>query len=58
MWLLAVILVGPLLAVLSVNFAIMVSSRVNDPRVAEQLSVVVIVPVLACSSGRWRDYSC
>jgi ABC-2 type transport system permease protein len=46
MWLLAILLVGPLLAVLSVNFAIMVSSRVNDPRVAEQLSAVVIVPVL------------
>jgi len=46
MWLLAVILVGPLMAVLSVNFSLIVSSRVNDPRVAEQLSAVVIVPVL------------
>ena len=52
MWLLAVLLVGPLLAVLSVNFAIMVSSRVNDPRVAEQLSVVVIVPVMALFFGQ------
>jgi ABC-2 type transport system permease protein len=52
MWLLAVILVGPLLAVLSVNFAIMVSSRVNDPRVAEQLSVVVMVPVLGLFFGQ------
>jgi len=43
---LAVILVGPLMAVLSVNFSLIVSSRVNDPRVAEQLSAVVIVPVL------------
>jgi ABC-2 type transport system permease protein len=52
MWLLAVLLVGPLLAVLSVNFAIMVSSRVNDPRVAEQLSVVVIVPVMGLFFGQ------
>lgn len=52
MWLLAVLLVGPLLAVLSVNFAIMVSSRVNDPRVAEQLSVVVIVPILGLFFGQ------
>jgi ABC-2 type transport system permease protein len=52
MWLLAIILVGPLLAVLSVNFAIMVSSRVNDPRVAEQLSVIVIVPILALFFGQ------
>jgi ABC-2 type transport system permease protein len=51
-WLLAVVLVGPLLAVLSVNFAIMVSSRVNDPRVAEQLSVVVIVPVMGLFFGQ------
>ncbi len=52
MWWLAVILVGPLLAVLSVNFSIMVSSRVNDPRVAEQLSAVVILPLLAVFFGQ------
>lgn len=52
MWLLAVLVVGPLLAVLSVNFAIMVSSRVNDPRVAEQLSAVVIVPVMGLFFGQ------
>lgn len=46
MWLLAVILLGPLLAILSVNFAIMVSSRVTDPRAAEQISAVIILPVL------------
>jgi len=46
MWLLAIILVGPLMALLSVNFSLIVSSRVTDPRVAEQLSAVVIVPVL------------
>lgn len=51
-WWFAVIIVGPLLAVLSVNFSLMVSSRVNDPRVAEQLSVVVILPVLAVFIGQ------
>lgn len=51
-WLSAILLVGPLLAVLAVNFSIMVSSRVNDPRVAEQLSAVVIVPVLAIFFGQ------
>jgi ABC-2 type transport system permease protein len=30
----------------------MVSSRVNDPRVAEQLSAVVILPVLAVFFGQ------
>jgi ABC-2 type transport system permease protein len=51
-WLTAVFLVGPLLAVLSVNFSIMVSSRVNDPRVAEQLSTVVILPLLGAFFGQ------
>jgi ABC-2 type transport system permease protein len=52
MWLIAIFLVGPLLALLSVNFSIMVSSRVNDPRVAEQLSAVVILPLLGLFFGQ------
>ncbi|NJD58513.1 MAG: ABC transporter [Anaerolineales bacterium] len=52
MWLIAVLVAGPLMAVLSVNFSIMVSSRVNDPRVAEQLSAVVILPLLAIFFGQ------
>ena len=52
MWLLAVFLLGPLLAVLSVNFSIMVSSRVNDPRVAEQMSTVVIIPIMGLFFGQ------
>ncbi len=46
-WILAVVLLGPLMAVMAVNFAVIVSSRVNDPRAAEQISMVIIVPVLA-----------
>lgn len=52
MWLIAVLLVGPLLAILAVSASIMVSSRVNDPRVAEQLSMIVIVPVLGLFFGQ------
>lgn len=52
MWLIAVIVVGPLMAILAVNASVMVSSRVNDPRVAEQLSMVVILPVLAMFLGQ------
>jgi ABC-2 type transport system permease protein len=51
-WLAAIGIVGPLMAVLSVNFSLMVSSRVNDPRVAEQLSAVVILPVLLLFFGQ------
>lgn len=45
-WLLAVLVVGPLMAIIAVNFALYVSSRVNDPRVAEQISAVIIVPIM------------
>jgi hypothetical protein len=31
-WLAAILILGPLMAVMSVNFCMMVSSRVNDPR--------------------------
>lgn len=50
-WLLAVLVAGPLMAVAAVNFALIVSSRVNDPRVAEQLSTIIIVPLLAVLFG-------
>jgi ABC-2 type transport system permease protein len=51
-WLIAIFIVGPLMAVLSVTFALMISSRVNDPRVAEQIAMVVILPVLAGFFGQ------
>jgi len=47
MWLVAMALIAPLLTVLSVNVAIVISSRVNDPRAAEQLGMVVMIPLLA-----------
>ena len=34
------------MSIASVNFAIFVSSRVNDPRVAEQISALFIIPIL------------
>jgi ABC-2 type transport system permease protein len=52
LWLSAVFVVGPLLAVLAVSAAVMISSRVNDPRVAEQLSALVILPVMAVFFGQ------
>jgi len=51
-WLMAVLVIGPLLAILSVNFSLMVSSRVSDPRVAEQLSAVVVLPLLVLFFGQ------
>ena len=46
LWMLSIFLVGPLLSVASVSIAVMVSSRVSDPRVAEQISALVVLPVL------------
>lgn len=52
LWLVAILLVGPLLSLLSVASALMVSSRVSDPRAAEQLSAVVIVPLILLALGQ------
>jgi ABC-2 type transport system permease protein len=51
-WLIAIIIVGPLMAFFAVNLSLMISSRVNDPRAAEQISMIVIVPVLAIFFGQ------
>ncbi|MEE9216749.1 MAG: hypothetical protein V3U32_04865, partial [Anaerolineales bacterium] len=45
-WLIAVFIVGPLLALAGVSVAVMVSSRATDPRAAEQVSMLVFLPVL------------
>ncbi len=46
MWVLAILLLGPLLAIASVSISIMISSRVSDPRTAEQLSMILMAPLL------------
>jgi ABC-2 type transport system permease protein len=51
-WLIAIFIVGPLLALMAVVFSLMVSSRVNDPRVAEQISMIIILPVLGGFFGQ------
>jgi ABC-2 type transport system permease protein len=45
-WLLAMFVLVPLLTLLSVSLGLMVSSRSNDPRAAEQLNTFVILPIL------------
>lgn len=52
LWLIAIFVVGPLLALAAVSVAVMVSSRANDPRVAEQLSMLVILPLLGLFFGQ------
>jgi hypothetical protein len=42
-----VLLVGPASALLSLQAAILISSRVNDARTAQQFGVFVVIPVTA-----------
>ncbi|MCO5182928.1 MAG: ABC transporter permease subunit [Anaerolineae bacterium] len=51
-WWFAIIVVAPLLSLFSVCLAIIVSSRVTDPRVAEQMSGIVILPIILIIVGQ------
>lgn len=51
-FLVAVLVVTPLLTILATTVGLIVSSRVNDPRAAEQLGMVVIVPILGLFFGQ------
>lgn len=51
-WIIAIFIIGPLMALSAVSFSIIISSRVNDPRVAEQVSMIILLPVLAAFFGQ------
>jgi ABC-2 type transport system permease protein len=51
-WLTAILVISPLMAIASVNLALIISSRVNDPRVAEQMASVLLVPLLGILFGQ------
>ncbi len=51
-WWVAMLFLVPLLAILAVMIGIIISSRVNDTRVAQQLGGVVLLPVVALSIGQ------
>ncbi|MBN2044719.1 MAG: ABC transporter permease subunit [Anaerolineales bacterium] len=51
-WLIAIFVISALLSVAGVSLSIMISSRVNDPRAAEQLSSLVVIPLLAVFMGQ------
>jgi ABC-2 type transport system permease protein len=48
-WMLAMLLFSPLLAFLSVLCGVIVSSRINDPRTAQQITGVLVVPIMGVS---------
>jgi len=45
-WILAIVIMVPLITLLSVNLGILISTRVNDVRVAQQIGGLVVVPVV------------
>ena len=51
-WILAVIVDTPLLALIGVALTVVLSSRVNDPRTAQQISAVLVVPILGLLFGQ------
>jgi len=47
MWIVAMIMLTPLLALLSVSVGVLISSRVNDTRVAQQIGGMLVIPAVA-----------
>ena len=48
-WIVGTALLSPLLALLSVFSGVIVSSRLNDPRAAQQVTGIFVVPIVALS---------
>ena len=51
-WLIANLVVGPLLAALSVLLGVIASSRMNDPRAVQQLVAFLVVPIVLIGVGQ------
>ncbi len=48
-WIVGMLFLGPLLALLSVFSGMIASSRLNDPRAAQQVTGIFVVPIIALS---------
>jgi ABC-2 type transport system permease protein len=55
-WVVGMLVLAPLLAFLGIMVALIISSRVNDPRVAQQVSAVFIVPIMALFIGQMSGF--
>jgi ABC-2 type transport system permease protein len=56
LWMTAIFIVGPLLSIMGVSIAVMISSRVNDPRVAEQISGIFVLPIVGLFLGQTTGF--
>jgi ABC-2 type transport system permease protein len=52
-WLIAMITLVPLICLFSVLMGIVVSSRVNDPRTAQQIGGFVVIPIIAVAVAQF-----
>ncbi|RUA15319.1 MAG: hypothetical protein DSY55_06550 [Clostridia bacterium] len=51
-WLFAIVVLGPLLALLTALLALMISSRSNEPRTAQQVAGLVVLPIILLFIGQ------
>jgi ABC-2 type transport system permease protein len=51
-----IFLICPLIAVLGLSLGVAVSSRSNDPRTAQQIGVVAVLPLMALFIGQLRGF--
>lgn len=51
-WLIVLIICVPLIVMIAVTAMVAISSRVNDPRTAQQISAVAVIPVLTIFLGQ------
>jgi ABC-2 type transport system permease protein len=55
-WAVGMLVLAPLLAFLGIMVALVISSRVNDPRVAQQISAIFIVPIMGLFIGQMSGF--
>ncbi len=55
-WGIGLLILSPLLAFLGIMVALIISSRVNDPRVAQQISVIFIIPIMGLFIGQMSGF--
>lgn len=56
MWLLGLLVLAPLLAFMAIMFTIIISARVNDPRTAQQISVIFVLPIVGLFIGQLSGF--
>jgi ABC-2 type transport system permease protein len=56
MWLVAMLVLAPLLTLMAVSVGVIVSSRTSDPRAAEQLGSLVILPLMVLYIGPFTGF--